>query len=82
MALDEVLVGKSLHAYESIDCIVGINVEHVLYCASLRALVTLGNLIYLEPVALSSLCKEEHGVVHGGCIDVLDEVAVACVATL
>ena len=81
MAFYEVLVGKSLHTYKSIHSIIGIDIEHVLYSTSFRVFVAFGYLIHLEPITLSSLCKEEHCIVHGGCIDIFNEVTVTCVAS-
>ena len=68
--------------YECVHLIVGINVEHVLDGTSLRVLGTLGDFIYLEPIATSLLREENHRIVHGGHIDVLYEVGLTSVASL
>ena len=82
MALEELLVGELLYAQHSVDGVVALDVEHILYGTSLRGAVALGQLVALHPVAASLLCEEEHHVVHRCGIDILGEVAVAVVGSL
>ena len=82
MAVDELLVIEVLDAHECVDGVVGVDVEHVLYGPSFGVLGPFGYFIDFQPVAASLLCEEEHGVVHGGGIDVLYEVLVARLCSL
>ena len=54
-----------------------LNLQQVLYGASLVGLVALGNIIDFQPVAASAVREEQHGVVHRCRIDLVDEVIVA-----
>ena len=78
----ECRIRKALHTDKRVHAVILVNLEQVLDGASLRVLRTLGNLIYLQPVATSLLGEEEHVVVVGGGVDVFDEVLVACRASL
>ena len=81
MCVEELLIIESSQSEESIDGIVCIDIEHVLYRPSLGVLSSFRNLITLEPITLSFLSEEKHGVVHGCGIDELREVLLPCPCT-
>ncbi len=82
VAVDEFLIVQVLHTQVCSYRIVRLDVEQVLDGTSLRCLVAFRNFVHLQPVALTFLGKEQHGVVHCSRIDVLDEVFIACFTTL
>ena len=77
VAFAELGVAQLAYVEAGVHGVVGHNVEHVLYGTALGVLRALGNVVHLEPVAASLGGEEEHGVVHRGGIDVLNEVGIA-----
>ena len=67
---------------ESIHLVIGLNVEQILYSATLACLVTLRYLIDFQPIAPPLLGEEEHSGMHRCGINILDEILVARIAPL
>ena len=82
VAVDELLVVKSLESEECVHAVVALYIEQVLYCPALAALVALRYFVALEPVAPSLLGEENHGVVHCGRIYIFGEILFAAVRSL
>ena len=82
MGLDKLFIVKTTEAQKGVDRVVALNVEHVLYGAALEVFVALRNLVTLEPVATTLACEEQHGLMHGGGIDILGKVLFACACAL
>ena len=82
VAVDELCVIQSLQSEECIHLVIALYVEEVLDGTTLRVAVALWNLVALQPVAAALLGEEQHGLVHGGWIDILGEVLVASAGTL
>ena len=81
MAVDELSVVQASEAEECIHLVIALDVEEVLDGTTLGVAVALRNLVTLQPIASSLLGEEEHRLVHGGRINILGEVLVACTGT-
>ena len=73
----EFRISEVFHADEGIDAVVLIDLEQILDGTSLAVFRHLGDFIHLQPVAAALLGEEEHVVMVGCRIDILDEVLVA-----
>ena len=81
MTVDELGIVQTSETEERIHLVIAVDIEKVLDGTALRVAVALRNLVTLQPIASSLLGKEEHRLVHGGRINILGEVLVACAGT-
>ena len=71
MAVDKFLVVQVLHAQIGVYSIVRVDIQQILDGTTFRILSTFGDFVYLQPVTLTFLCKEHHGIMHGCRINML-----------
>ena len=80
IVVDVLLVGQVLHIYICANAVPGLNVDHILNGPALGRFISLGYFVYLQPEALPVACKEQHGTVHVGRINMFYEIFLARVA--
>ena len=77
MAVDKLLVVQILHTQIGVYSIVRVDIQQILDGTTFRILSTFGDFVYLQPVTLTFLCKEHHGIMHGCRINMLYKVCIA-----
>ena len=82
MTVNEILVVQVLHAQVCIYGVIRVYIQQVLNGASLRIFGSFGYLIYFQPIALTLLSEEHHGIVHCCRIYMFYKVLIACLCSL
>ena len=83
VGVDELRVCRQLlDADESLDLVVGFDIEQVLDGAAFRVLCAFRNLVHLQPIATALGGEEEQRGVHRRGVDVFDEILVARLGAL
>ena len=77
MRTAEFRIVQVLDTQANIDSVIRVDIQHILNGTSLRVLGTFRYLIYFHPETATFLREEEHRVVHGCRVDILDEILIA-----